>query len=448
MTNQAFAALIFLMFGLGFSQNSHASNKLWDHLKSTCNQLLMPNIDVGTIKAITPSSNTQNFEFSLKKLTPLDPSQQVKLLSESEDPVPIIQLSMPVNTIAWSKLDHYRYPVTPNNLFERPHTVAGIWGHSSGEGGNLQEILQYAVFNFPMAKPSPGHTYALYLRTEKSVAVRKLKGKDVFYKAIIHYPTDKDFDWTTVPLSSFVANLDDSSMGPIDATDRITHIGFAVHSNKTENTLVDESINIQIAEYLEPAFDPLHNLDNAKALNLKGRDGRLNPRQDIPLMEASIEDLQRSLTKFFQSMQDPENQLYAKKIVLSGFDAIESELNRLGLSIEPYHSGTASFFNPDTEKRVEADGHVPLDYVMRLLQNGRIIYESGEFAKLHGRWSHQLQFIAGMNGLQPTEQELVRLYFVNILAPHQPLWVLWSFLMDSRGRSIHSPAYWRDLMDN
>lgn len=242
-------------------------------------------------------------------------------------------------------------------------------------------------------------------------------------------------DWVFIPLSQFRSL--DSDRRHIGVRDLFTQIGLR------------SSGPAKLKFYPTIDFEPGFNGDfrqtiealnlsaeRLRAVNLFGHQSNSASTLDLDRMRASFElhderKMKSAVIRFFESMFDPESQAFAVDVVRQGPKAIERELNKFGWS------GSAQLY-----------GKVELRKV--LLSNIRvrnIPQENGAFAVLHGKYSHHMQFLAGLRQLTPDEIKWFSYFMTDfVAAPIPEYWTVWNTLFDTRRPGTpHSNRYWRDI---
>lgn len=225
-------------------------------------------------------------------------------------------------------------------------------------------------------------------------------------------------DWVQLPLSQF--KCQDKSLA---ADDEIAAIGFAADAE----TPVDFSFSS-----IEFASRPL---TTATVEDIALEQIYFPRGQDEIKMPVA-----KGVQAFFRSARDPENQRYAKSVILKGHKYIEEELAKYGFYLTPI---TDQF---NRIRSAELTDKVNLSDLVTLVNRHRLPIEAGEFANIHGRWSHIAQFLAGLASLNKEERAGFMYYVDHLLLNIGANWKTWSLFFDSRDSSIHSNRFWRDLL--
>ncbi len=75
--------------------------------------------------------------------------------------------------------------------------------------------------------------------------------------------------------------------------------------------------------------------------------------------------------------------------------------------------------------------------------------EFGDFGKVHGSYSHALQFLTIFYGLENNLKK-INLFksFIESMMARREAWQLWRAIFDSRGSDINGPYRWVELYQN
>ncbi len=310
---------------------------------------------------------------------------------------------------------------------------------------NINSLWHTASVNFPAKSLDSETVYAFHLKTDETERLSRELGKEVWFEHEFGNANLRELDWVSLDFSGFKARSSDGfeiTGLSVSRHSTLQYIGFSARAKFTSVSR-QVSASIDLPGKLAFEFSIPDNVDLSSILRFEMRNleykeiGRLLQAYENP--KSKVFEV---LNSFKQSMLSPDNQEYAVRIVNQGVDSMEAHLAPY-FSILPVQSHDGNMIKPALDEKVE------LSAFMQFIAKGRLPYEKeGVFGNLHGIWSHQAQFLAGMRNLSERDRMIFSLFLIEIMAPRDDLWPLWSVLFDNRGMSVHSNRYWRDRIEN
>jgi hypothetical protein len=244
---------------------------------------------------------------------------------------------------------------------------------------------------------------------------------------VLSLQMDRSEDWLVVHESQFKSLAHENKSLHDLENYQFEALGFAVTS---KNKKFPERFPLRVGKEIEFRLSPGHLPKPSDILRADARNF------DLP----EVESVFASVDRFFEEQSKPENIEFARRTVIAGAAKIETELNRFDLSI-----GTRPSRN-GFPLSASLSGVVHMTDVMGRVAVGLVPVETGEFAHVHGPYSHVMQVLAGLHGLSASEQaDFVRFY--KHVGSSMYIWEFWNLLFDARDQSERGIAKWRDLYE-
>ncbi|MEZ4814680.1 MAG: hypothetical protein R3A80_05675 [Bdellovibrionota bacterium] len=284
---------------------------------------------------------------------------------------------------------------------------------------------------------------SLLLETNESIEISKQLGMVVYFRA--------DFEITPhasiigIPFRSMTLSSVDGT--PIDKEALIhpEQAGFKI--------LKITQVPGQNIEIKNNKVEMLPILDSEALLETQVEDLNLAtyyftrgayPKASVP--SADLERISAVITQGFHNLEDPALQERALEIIAAGEDAINKELNKYGFKIgRTLYEGNVpqKQWAHEMSQKEKVDAGKDIDFYP-------LAVEHGDFAAIHGAYSHHALFIAFFSKMNPDDIH----FFVEELMKRQRSndsrdWYTWVILFDGdNSNSPISPGYWANRIRN
>ncbi len=284
------------------------------------------------------------------------------------------------------------------------------------------DYLNYAALNFAVTDLHPDVDYYIHFKIKNG-------WKTTQYRHLIKLPHSSTIDWISFKLDEFTSQGFFKSNLKLNAKSEIIEIGFSAEAKKID---APNEVLLKISPNIE--FDIVLT-EQTKVSDF------IRPRlvSSHAAVDFDKEEILKLFDRFFEEVNKIENQLVAKKTINQGFDAINAKFKLSGLTLD-------NFSYLGRVKSVELTEAVSLSEIMSMLNLGRLPIEAEPFASMHGRYSHQAQFIAGLHGMTSAEGQKFIEYLKGPFAGSVKMWHLWNVLFDSRAYNKYGIRYWKDVI--